>query len=332
MSLTQTGGIRLMVALSGPVCGFVDMLHSPPGIRAKDVRALVWRKENAALEEYLRRTPPQERVPLEKLFNCASDARNADACAILVKAGYSGRTWNAFTASRTVAPLLLAAGASVNETDESGLTGLMQLILSTDGWCTCCSSESRSECGVPVEIKCLLELGADVNAHDDNGHNALSCAISMGRLSTILLLVQMGAVPSIHALGAGGGALVGWQPRPTAPRFASCTIDRLMQHYSRDVDRPLVWLLWVSKRMGTPLPRDVARVCIRPHLEQAFLESIDPDDMAYNDPDYLRKHKLWFTVPTAPDMVSRRYAKLFLYVLAVVWVCGFCATIIQDLF
>jgi ankyrin repeat protein len=110
---------------------------------------------------------------------------------------------------------LIAAGAFVNQQDESGDTPLMNAastsnllavktlirmgarvnISNNDGATPLLKAAANDD---PNVVKLLLELGADVNAHDSDGETALLLAASSNKPDMIKLLLKAGANANVQ--------------------------------------------------------------------------------------------------------------------------------------
>ena len=110
---------------------------------------------------------------------------------------------------------LIAAGALVNQQDESGDTPLMNAastsnllavktlirmgasvnVSNTEGATPLLKAAANDD---PNVVKLLLELGADVNAHDNDGETALLLAASTNKPEQIKLLLKAGAEANVQ--------------------------------------------------------------------------------------------------------------------------------------
>ena len=120
----------------------------------------------------------------------------------------------AFSADMELVQLLLSYGADPNIVSSHNETALMQAAgyAWIDGY-----SRGKSNAERLQVIKLLVELGANVNAADDNGITALMSAGHLGDPPIIQYLVDMGADLSAHDLGKKNDGQFGGSIEPLMP-------------------------------------------------------------------------------------------------------------------
>lgn len=79
-----------------------------------------------------------------------------------------------------------------------------------------------------VEIaSALIEAGADLNHHDDNGYSMLDVACLLGRHETVTLLLEKGADPTLP--GPDGWAPIQWAANGRSPSFLKA-LQAIIEH------------------------------------------------------------------------------------------------------
>lgn len=232
------------------------------------------------------------RLPLDRLYGSVSRSGIPWACEVMVERGYRGQIWNTYTISPAIAPRLLRAGAPLEDLDEEGSSGLIRVVRSIQPQNRNIYSDASLYEKV-LSVQYFVKLGANVNANNVFNHPPLHWALRNGVPAIICLLLYNGAIPATGEIGPPSKELVGWGGNGL--NLYGVLGDRAWQHFCRELHRPLVWVLWVSRRLGTPISRDVAKNYLLPYLEQAALKLLPSSTRAYEDWSYLNGNRLEFT-------------------------------------